>query len=199
MQTAMSGATPQAQGDPWFRTRSPERAIHRCETACHPHRLRLLGPSKSFGLTQRVTSVGPVTIGEVTYETDVAIRFDEARATYHACVPLEGRLETRHRGQQVTSTPTLASVTSERIGIAMQRGKELVVSCIPAAPGRPVGSRSPRPDHKLNSRLPSSAVLPGGGHVHGRARRRHGRWCLDRGAYREKRCGSPTEGVTRRT
>jgi hypothetical protein len=61
MQTAMSGATPQAQGDPWFRTRSPERAIHLCETACHPHRLRLLGPSKSFGLTQRVTSVGPVT------------------------------------------------------------------------------------------------------------------------------------------
>jgi AraC-like DNA-binding protein len=110
MQTARSDATAQAQPDPWFRTRSPEQAIHLCETAYYPHRLRLLGPSKSFGLTQRVTSVGPLTVGDVTYETDVAIRFDEARASYHVCVPLEGGLETRHRGQQVTSSPTLASV-----------------------------------------------------------------------------------------
>jgi AraC-like DNA-binding protein len=110
MQTAMSGATPEAQTDPWFRTRSPEEAIYLCETAYYPHRLRLLGPSKSFGLTQRVTSVGPVTVGEVAYGTDVALGFDEARASYHVCVPLEGWLEARHRGQQVTSTPTLASV-----------------------------------------------------------------------------------------
>jgi AraC-like DNA-binding protein len=38
------------------------------------------------------------------------MRFDETRASYHVCVPLEGWLEARHRGQQVTSTPTLASV-----------------------------------------------------------------------------------------
>jgi AraC-like DNA-binding protein len=110
MQTAMSDATPAAQPDPWSRTRSPEQAIHLCETAYYPHRLRLLGPSKSFGLSQRVTSVGPMTVGEVAYESDVAMRFDEARASYHVCVPLEGRLETWHRGQQVTSTPTLASI-----------------------------------------------------------------------------------------
>ena len=110
MQTARGNAIPAAQPDPWFRTRSPEQAIHLCEATYYPHRLRLLGPSKSFGLTQRVTSVGPMTVGEVTYETDVAMRFDEIRASYHVCVPLEGRLEARHRGQQVTSTPTLASV-----------------------------------------------------------------------------------------
>ena len=110
MQTARSDATPQAQADQWFRTRSPAQAIHLCETAYYPHRLQLLGPSRSFGLTQRVTRVGPVTVGEVAYETDVAMRFDETRASYHVCVPLEGWLEARHRGQQVTSTPTLASV-----------------------------------------------------------------------------------------
>jgi AraC-like DNA-binding protein len=110
MQTARSDATPQAQADQWFRTRSPVQAIHLCETAYYPHRLRLLGPSKSFGLTQRVTNAGPVTVGEVTYETDVAMRFDETRASYHVCVPLQGWLEARYRGQQVTSTPTLASV-----------------------------------------------------------------------------------------
>jgi AraC-like DNA-binding protein len=110
MQTATSGSTSKAPPDPWLRTRSPEQAIHLCQAAYYPHRLRLLGPSKSFGLTQRVTSVGPLTVGEVTYETDVAMRFDETRASYHVCVPLEGRLEARHRGQQVTSTPTRASV-----------------------------------------------------------------------------------------
>jgi AraC-like DNA-binding protein len=110
MQTARGDATPVAQPDPWFRTRSPEQAIHLCKTAYYPHQLRLLGPSTSFGLAQRVTCVGPMTVGEVTYETDVAMRFDEARASYHVCVPLEGWLEVRHRGQQVTSTPTLASI-----------------------------------------------------------------------------------------
>jgi AraC-like DNA-binding protein len=120
MQTARSGASPQAQRNQWFRTRSPEQAIHLCEAAYYPHRLRLLGPSKSFGLTQRVTSVGPMTVGEITYETDVAMRFDEGRASYHVCVPLEGRLEARHRGQQVTSTPTLASVYRPDADIAME-------------------------------------------------------------------------------
>jgi AraC-like DNA-binding protein len=107
---SVSDATPAAQPDPWFRTRSPEEAIYLCENAYYPHRLRLLGPSKCFGLSQRVTNVGPMTVGEVTYETDVAMRFDEARASYHICVPLEGWLESRHRGQQLTLTPTLASV-----------------------------------------------------------------------------------------
>jgi AraC-like DNA-binding protein len=121
MPTATSGSTSNAQPDPWFRTRSPEQAIHICEAAYYPHRLRLLGPSKSFGLTQRVTSVGPLTVGEVTYETDVAMRFDEARASYHVCIPLEGRLEARHCGQSVISTPTRASVYRPDAEIVIDR------------------------------------------------------------------------------
>jgi uncharacterized protein (DUF2237 family) len=70
MQTARGNAISVAQPDPWFRTRSPEQAIHLCETAYYPHRLRLLGPSKSFGLSPRVTSVGPVTVGEVTVPSE---------------------------------------------------------------------------------------------------------------------------------
>jgi AraC-like DNA-binding protein len=99
-----------APSDRWFRTRSPEQAIHLCETAYYPHRLRLLGPSTSFALAQRVTCVGPITVGDITYETDVGIDFDEARASYHVCVPLKGWLESRHRGQQLSSTLAVASV-----------------------------------------------------------------------------------------
>jgi AraC-like DNA-binding protein len=105
------GDTPQvAPPDPWFRTTSPEQAIHLCETAFYPHRLGLLGPSKSFGLSQRVTRVGPITVGDITYDTDVAINFEQARASYHVCVPLKGWLESRHRGQQLSLTPTLAAI-----------------------------------------------------------------------------------------
>jgi AraC-like DNA-binding protein len=105
------GDTPQAAPpEPWFRTTSPEQAIHLCESAFYPHRLGLLGPSKSFGLTQRATRVGPITLGDITYDTDVAINFDEARASYHICVPLKGSLESRHRGQQLTLTPTLGGI-----------------------------------------------------------------------------------------
>jgi AraC-like DNA-binding protein len=95
--------------DRWFRTRSPERAIHLCETAFYPHRLSVLGPSRSFGLTLRVTQVGPITLGDITYDTDVALSFNEMRANYHVNVPLKGWVKARHRGQQLTSTPTLAT------------------------------------------------------------------------------------------
>jgi AraC-like DNA-binding protein len=109
------------QPDPWFRTRSPEEAIHLCETAYYPHRLGLLGPSNSFGLTQRVTCVGPITVGDITYETDVALNFDETRASYHVCVPLKGWLESRHRGQQLTLTPALAAIYRPDAEMAVTR------------------------------------------------------------------------------
>jgi AraC-like DNA-binding protein len=94
----------------WFRTRSPEEAVHLCASAFYPHRLALLGPSHSFGLSQRVTRVGPITVGDSTYESDVALRFDGGRASYHVCVPLRGWLESRHRGRYLMSTPTLGSI-----------------------------------------------------------------------------------------
>jgi len=113
MTTASAATSDVAQvvpEDSWFRTRSPEEAIHLCEASFYPHRLGLLGPSNTFGLTQRVTCVGPITMGDITYETDVALHFDEGRASYHVCVPLRGWMESRHRGQQLTATPGLASI-----------------------------------------------------------------------------------------
>ena len=105
----MGDAAPAALG-PWFRTRSPEEAIHQCAASFYPHRLALLGPSHSFGMSQRVTRVGPITIGDVTYDTDVSLGIDETRASYHVCVPLKGWLQSRHRGEELTATPGLAPI-----------------------------------------------------------------------------------------
>ena len=69
----MDNAIQVAPSDPWIRTTSPEQSIHLCKTSFYPHRLRLLGPTRNFGLIQRVTRVGPITVGDITYETDVAL------------------------------------------------------------------------------------------------------------------------------
>jgi AraC-like DNA-binding protein len=107
---AIGETTPPAQSDSRFRTTSPEQAIHLCKTAFYPHRLKLVGPSKNFGFTQRVTCIGPITLAEVTYATDVALSFDQTRASYHVNVPLTGWFESRHRGREITVTPEAASV-----------------------------------------------------------------------------------------
>ena len=99
-----------AQSDPWIRTTSPEESIHLCETSFYPHRLRLLGPSNGFGVIHRVTRVGPITVGDISYNTDVALDFDETRASYHVNVPLRGWLRSRHRGLEITASPEVASI-----------------------------------------------------------------------------------------
>ena len=76
----------------------------------YPHRLKLVGPSKNFGFTQRATRVGPITLADVTYETDVALSFDQTRASYHVNIPLNRWLESRHRGLEITVTPEAASI-----------------------------------------------------------------------------------------
>jgi AraC-like DNA-binding protein len=121
MTKTWTGLAPATQSDSWFRTTSTDVAIHIAETSFHPHRLRLLGRSKNFGLTGCVTRVGPITVADVTYEADVALDFDETRASYTVHMPMEGRLESRHRGQKLTSTPTLASLYLPDGDIAVTR------------------------------------------------------------------------------
>jgi AraC-like DNA-binding protein len=106
----MGDAPLAAPSDPWIRTRSPEQAIQLRATAFYPHRLTLVGPRRNFGLVQRVTRAGPITLGDTTYETDVALHFEDTRASYHICIPLNGWLQSRHRGQQLTSTPARGSI-----------------------------------------------------------------------------------------
>jgi AraC-like DNA-binding protein len=81
-----------------------------CKTAFYPHQLRLLGPTNRFGFTHRVTRAGPLTVAEVTYETDVRLNFDQPRASYHINIPLKGWFESHHRGVEITATPETASV-----------------------------------------------------------------------------------------
>ena len=114
-------AAPLAAPDRWIRTTSPEESIHLCKTSFYPHQLKLLGPSRNFGLVHRVTRVGPITVGDITYRTDVALGFDDALGSYHINVPLNGWLESRHRGVQMSPSPAMASIYRPDGEIAVTR------------------------------------------------------------------------------
>ena len=99
---------PQAPG--WLRTQSIEQAVHLCETIFHPHQLRLLGSANEFGFTRRHIQAGPITLADLTYHADVSLAFGEGRDSYYIHIPLSGHLESRYFGQELISTPALASI-----------------------------------------------------------------------------------------
>ena len=150
-----------APSDPWIRTTSPEQSIHLCKTSFYPHRLRLLGPSHDFGLVHRVTRVGPITLGDITYRTDVALGFAEARASYHINVPLTGWLESRHRGVQMSPSPAVAAIYRPDGEITVNRWpggtRNLAVKIDQVALERALESLV---DGPVDSPIPVTAELP---------------------------------------
>jgi AraC-like DNA-binding protein len=126
----------------------------------------VLGPSNSFGLTQRVTRVGPITVGDITYDTDVALSFDEFRASYHVNVPLKGWLESRHRGLEATPSPAVASIYRPDGEMAVTRWpagtRNLAVKIDQVAVDRALESLV---DGPVESPIPFEATLPLNGHA----------------------------------
>jgi AraC-like DNA-binding protein len=114
-------ATDDSQTSRRFRTQSPEQAIHLCEETFHSHKLGLLGRSKGFGWTQRRTQAGPITMADITYDTDVSLHFEGDRDDYYIHIPLRGWLESLDRGQSVISTPALASIFCPDADITVAR------------------------------------------------------------------------------
>jgi AraC-like DNA-binding protein len=159
--TGDGDAAPLGAPDPWIRTTSPEESIHLCKTSFYPHQLKLLGPSRNFGLVHRVTRVGPITVGDITYRTDVALGFDEARASYHVNVPLNGWLESRHRGLQTSPSPAVAAIYRPDGEIAVTRWpggtRNLAVKIDQVALDRALESLV---DGPVDSPIPFTAELP---------------------------------------
>ncbi len=110
-----------ATADNWFRTRSPEQAIHLCESAFHPHELALLGPADGFGFSQRLIHAGPITLANLIYDTDVSLRFSEGRDSYYVHVPVDGRLESQYLGQRWLSTPATATIYGPEAEMSVTR------------------------------------------------------------------------------
>jgi AraC-like DNA-binding protein len=110
---------------------------------------------------QHVTTIGPITMGDITYETDVRLGFDEARGGYHVHLPFVGWLESLHRGQEVTATPELASVYRPDGEATITRwsggGRHLAVRIDQVAVDTALEELI---DHPVNSPIPFASNLP---------------------------------------
>lgn len=75
------GPQPTDKASSWTRTTSVEQAVRLCGSSYCPHSLTLMGTSKKFLLTQRVTQIGPITIKDISYGTDVGLDFPDLAVT----------------------------------------------------------------------------------------------------------------------
>lgn len=100
---------PAGESGSWTHTTRIDEAVELCGRAYYPHTLSLLDASREFFLTQRITRIGPITIGDATYGTDVGLDFGELNS-YQVALPVSGFLESRHRGAEATATSELATI-----------------------------------------------------------------------------------------
>jgi AraC-like DNA-binding protein len=75
-----------------------------------PVKVTVVGDAASFAFSGDVVQLGPVTVGEISYGTDMHMSTGDLESSYHVLAPLTGSLESRHRGAVVLADPTLAAV-----------------------------------------------------------------------------------------
>jgi AraC-like DNA-binding protein len=69
-----------------------------------------VGDASGFRFDGDVARIGPITVGEISYGSDVHVRIGDLESAYHVLAPLTGSLESRHRGTYVIADPTRAAV-----------------------------------------------------------------------------------------
>ena len=75
-----------------------------------PLDVRPAGDGAGFAFDGDVVRLGPVTVGQISYGTDILLRTTDLETAYHVLAPLTGTVLSRHRGLVVAADPTLASV-----------------------------------------------------------------------------------------
>jgi len=66
--------------------------------------------ARGFRFAGEVVRLGSITVGEISYGTDVHLTIGELTSAYHVLAPVTGSLESRHRGVYVVADPTRAAV-----------------------------------------------------------------------------------------
>jgi AraC-like DNA-binding protein len=69
-----------------------------------------VGGLATFEFCGDVVQLGPVTVGEISYGTDVHLHIADLESSYHVLAPVCGSLESRHRGVTVVADRTRAAV-----------------------------------------------------------------------------------------
>lgn len=74
-----------------------------------PLNFRPVGSVANLDFAGEVVRIGPVTIGEVSYGTDVGISTTDLTVAYHILAPVTGGLRSHHRGSLVVASASRAA------------------------------------------------------------------------------------------
>jgi AraC-like DNA-binding protein len=69
-----------------------------------------VGDLTTFAFSGDVVMLGPITVGEISYGSDIHLSTGDLETAYHVLAPLTGVLRSRHRGTVVMADPTRAAV-----------------------------------------------------------------------------------------
>ncbi|MBU2664289.1 AraC family transcriptional regulator [Actinoplanes bogorensis] len=75
-----------------------------------PLRVDPVGDRSAFAFRADVVSLGSITVGEISYGSDIHVAIPDLETSYHVLAPLTGMLHSRHRGTVVLADPTRAAV-----------------------------------------------------------------------------------------
>jgi AraC-like DNA-binding protein len=69
-----------------------------------------VGDRTGFAFSGDVVLLGPLTVGEISYGSDMHVTIADLETAYHVLAPLTGTLRSRHRGTMVLADQTRAAV-----------------------------------------------------------------------------------------
>ncbi|WP_164842615.1 AraC family transcriptional regulator [Actinoplanes solisilvae] len=69
-----------------------------------------VGDRSGFAFRGDVVALGSITVGEISYGSDIHVAIGDLETSYHVLVPVTGTLRSRHRGTAVLADPTRAAV-----------------------------------------------------------------------------------------
>ncbi|MEV4281175.1 AraC family transcriptional regulator [Actinoplanes xinjiangensis] len=94
-----------------LRTSDMDEAREFCRKLYYgPLRIDPVGDPGRMRFAADVVTIGPITLGEVRYGTDIRITIAALETAYHVLVPLSGAVRSRHRGTVVLADATRAVV-----------------------------------------------------------------------------------------
>lgn len=76
----------------------------------YPHEVRVLGDENQFQMKMTAAALGPITVGRLTYSTEVEIYTAELRDAYQVNIPMRGELATESGRSRTVATPHRAAV-----------------------------------------------------------------------------------------
>ena len=88
----------------------PEQAQELGSSSYYPQRMKVLDRSVPFEMVLRTSTLNSLTLGELTYASDVEIDCAELRTAYHVNVPLSGAIDSKVAHTLTQATPRVATI-----------------------------------------------------------------------------------------